>query len=339
MKKSRKSFLLFYWFLAFGAVLTLMVSLLTHAGKHAAYARASANNSQITALVVGLDEAAENTDVLTLATLREGSMFFMQIPRDTYVKTELYEGKINHLYRACTDKYGKKSGADEFLKVISEIFGVPIDYYAIFTGENLESLVDTLGGISLNVPHSFDYTDESGKSHTVLSGERRLNGRDALAYLRHRASYIEGDLGRLDAQMRFTAAFTRQLLEEKSLRTYLGIYQKNYRNLLTNLTEKDIIKLIQVYLANRHHFDVRFMRLPGEASQSEDGVWYYALNKKGAADMLQTFFGGNHADAFDEKKRFLRQKGAAFSNIYYAKNADVHIYTLDEAAKTRVLHK
>ncbi len=339
MKKTRKSFLIFFCFLALGATLTLAALLVTEEGNRAAYARASGDNASITALVVGLDEAAENTDVLTLATLRDGGIYFMQIPRDTYVKTELYEGKINHLYRAYIDKYGKKSGADEFLKVISSIFSVPIDYYAVFSGKNLEDLVDTLGGVTVNVPHSFDYVDESGQRRTVSGGERNLNGKDALAYLRHRSSYTEGDLGRLDAQMRFTAALTRQLLREKSIRTYLRIYQKNYRNLLTNVTEKDIIKLIQVYLVNRDNFDVRFMRLPGEACQSEDGVWYYVLNKKGTAQMLYTFFGGECADAFDAKGRFLREKGDAFSNIYYAQNSQSRIYTLDEATKARVLHK
>ena len=340
MKHKKRTFVIVYSILASCILALLAFFLIIQGEKATAYASKPLEDERLTVLIAGLDEAAENTDVLMLATLcQKGEMSVLQIPRDTYIKSDLYEGKINHLYRACIDKYGKKTGADMFLSTFSDAFGVPLDYYAVFTGQNLASLIDTVGGVTLSVPHSFEYTAADGANRTLKEGVQTLSGEEALAYVRFRAAYVEGDLGRLDAQMRFIAALTKQLLEQKSLRTCLRIYQKNYRNLLTNVTEKDIINIIQVYLVNRDNFDIRLMRLPGEACRGNEGAWYYVLNKKGTGEMLCSFFGGVSPSLFDTKKRFVREDRQSFSNIYGANNCEGRIYSLDEAAKAKVLHK
>lgn len=343
MKKTRRIFVLLYSFLALSIITALTLTLIFENEGTTAYASTSPKDKKITVLIAGLDEAAENTDVLMLATLQSGrEAAVLQIPRDTYVKTDLYEGKINHLYRACVEKYGNKSGAEEYLKRISDLFGISVDRYAIFTGKNLEDLVNTVGGVTLEVPFAFTYTDGDGKNRSVGEGKQHLDGSDALAYVRYRSAYAEGDLGRLDAQMRFIAALTKQLLEERSLRTYFRIYQKNYRNLLTNVTEKDIINIIQDHLAGKADKDgssLRLMRLPGEACRGNEGAWYYVLNKNGAAEMLARFFGGTAPLDFDKAGRFVRRDREAFLNIYNAKGYECRIYSLDEAAKAQVLHK
>ncbi len=307
---------------------------------NAIYVSARPQDKSLTLLLAGVDEAAENTDVLILLSLKgNGEVNILQIPRDTYIKADGYEGKINHIYPRFVEKYGRKSGADAFLDTVSESFGVAIDRYAVFSGGELAELVESVGGVTLSVPHTFSYTDENGKEQTVLSGKRHLKGKEALAFLRNRSLYTEGDLGRLDAQMRFIASLAKETLERKDLKTYFRIYQKSYRNLLTNLSEKDIINTIQVFYSCRDHINARIMRLPGEALQSENGAWYYVLNKNASAEMLNSYFGGNAPAHFDKNSRFLKANEQAAINIYGAKRFDMRIYTLDEAEKMRVLHK
>ena len=290
-------------------------------------------------LIAGLDESGSHTDVLMLfsASAEDGSVGVMQIPRDTYVRYEGSEGKINRLYRECVSKYGQKSGAEKFKQAVETFFDIPIDAYAIFHTEALETLVDSFGGVELTVPHKMDYRDKSGISRTLESGTRLLNGEEALAYVRHRSSYAEGDLGRLDAQMRFIAAVAQRLPQLKFPKQYLEICQKNLPNLLTNLGQKDIINLIAVYLKNRDALSLRIMRLPGEACL-EGGVWYYVLNRAATENMLSSELGRGAQDPFDGERLFTRNS-EAFTNIYLAPNTSYRVYSAEEAREAKVLHK
>ena len=62
-----------------------------------------------TILLAGVDEAGSNTDMMMLCTFhkRSGSVKLVQIPRDTYYRTELGEGKINRVYRSVASKKDK----------------------------------------------------------------------------------------------------------------------------------------------------------------------------------------------------------------------------------------
>jgi len=339
IKKKQSAFLLVFLLVSVVALAFALGAAVENKGS-AIYASTDAKDKNITVLLAGLDEAGGNTDVLMLLSLKgNGELNILQIPRDTYIKTDGYEGKINHIYPNFVEKYGRKNGAESFSSTMSDALGVTIDRYAVFSGKALEELVDALGGVTLTVPHTFSYADESGKECTVFGGEQDLSGRDALAFLRHRSQYTEGDLGRLDAQMRFIAALAKEALARKDLKTYFRIYQKSYRNLLTNLGEKDIINTIQVFCSCRDRINAHIMRLPGEACQSENGAWYYFLNKNATADLLHSCFSGNAPSHFDKKHRFLKENEQAAVNIYEAKRFDMRIYTLDEAEKVRVLHK
>lgn len=324
----------------FSLVLSVLVFALVARSEKAVNTDVRAKEKCVSVLLAGLDEAGENTDVLMLLSVyQNGAANILQIPRDTFIKSEFGEGKINHLYSLYTQKYGKKSGADRFLTCLSEAFDVPIRLYAVFTGDSLASLVDTVGGVTLTVPYAFEYTDKNGQKSRVGEGKQTLSGEKALAYVRHRASYAEGDLGRLNAQLRFLAALIEEVFEEKSVRAWWQIYQKNYRNLLTNAEEKDIINLITVYLKNKDDLTVRLMRLPGEACRDTDGTWYYVLNKNGAAFVLGEYFSGGEASAFDREGRFVKENREVFTNIYGAKDYECRIYTPKEAAEAEVLHK
>ena len=336
----RKFFSLMFLLVCFSLVLSVFVfAFVTYRDKSIS-ANAKVEIRQSSVLILGLDEAADNTDVIMVARIDNGAeASLLQIPRDTYIKNEFGEGKVNRLYRLYTQKYGMRTGMDKLMSCLSSTLSIPLDFYAVFTGQNLTDLVDTVGGVTLCVPHAFTYVDSFGKTKSLLKGERHLDGETALAYVRYRAGYVEGDLGRLDAQMRFAAALLKRIFEEKSIRTYWQIYQKNYRKLLTNVEEKDIISLITMYVKSADSLSVKLMRLPGEALRDEGGAWYYVLNKRGTSEMLFSYFLGASPNDFDKDRRFLKESVLAYENVYYAKRYDSRIYTLDEASRAEVLHK
>ena len=309
-----------------------------------AYANTDAgvtSDDRLSVLIAGLDDAAENTDTLMIlsATPSTGRLELLQIPRDTYVRVDGTEGKINRLYHQYIEKFGLKNGAEKYLNTVSALFSLPLDAYLLFDTKALSAFVDSLGGIEVNVPYAITYFDEHTQKEAVIqNGRQLLDGNAAVAFVRHRSSYTEGDLGRLDAQMRFVASAFKKLASLRFPMQYVEIYQKNAAKVLTNLSEKDIIKFMMVYLEKREEPSVRVMRLPGEAMQDAHSVWYYVLNKAAVSDMLEKYFDVKE-DSFDPEAGFVREGEEIFDNIYHAPPLAYRVYGLAEAEGADVLRK
>jgi len=290
-------------------------------------------------LVAGVDDAGENTDMLMLCSqnLDSGDLKILQIPRDTLYRIENGSGKINRVYRSVASKHGKEKAAELLAKELSVALGVPIEAYLVFGGNTVKEFVDLIGGVPVNVPVPIGYSDpKTGKKHTIPEGEQILNGEEAMAFVRHRESYAEGDLGRLDAQMSFLCGVAESLPRLKKWDRLLGVYQKILPNLLTNLREKDIIEIMMAYFKSRSSVSVSFLRLPGEATYT-DGAWYYVLHRSATEKMLTDCFGVH--GTFDEAERFTNPAWEAVRNIYTYPVSDYRVFTSADVREGRILQK
>ncbi len=287
-------------------------------------------------ILAGLDEAGDNTDMLMLVSVGgENGISFMQIPRDTYLRTEDRAGKINQLFRHCSAR-----GEASFLTELSKAFSIPLHGYVVFRLETVAEAVDVLGGIPITLSEDFIYTnDATGEKIEIKKGMQRLDGQAACRYIRHRASYAEGDLGRLDAQMRFFSSAFTAVAKIKDPLAYIRLYRKIAPKLLTNLSERDIITLATAFIKNRNGEAVRLMRLPGEATRGDSGSWYYVANRKEAECLLREYFCRDKAYRFDEKQAFTRTDRENFMNIYNDSACKRRVYTLAEAANIKIIKK
>ena len=328
------------WLPTLGACLLSLLVFFRLFADDGAEAQVTANGSDAykTILFAGVDEAGENTDMLMLCAIDKvkGGVRFLQIPRDTFYKTDKSTGKINRIYRTNATKYGRKQAAEELTRELERALSVSLDGYAVFDVQTVKEFVDVIGGVPVNVPHEISYFDgKTGEAKVIFAGNQTLNGEEAVAFVRHRKSYAEGDLGRLDAQMRFLSGVSSVMPTLKKIDTILCIYQKILPNLLTNLTEKDIIEVMMAYLKNRSTCTVSFMRLPGEACYT-NGTWYYVPYRKAAEAMLTKEFGAS--GGFDEGYRFTDDTKETLSNIYHNPDLFYRVYTSEEVANKKILH-
>ena len=294
--------------------------------------------SSKTVLIAGVDDAGANTDMLMLCRIDQENkrVHLVQIPRDTYYRNEKGSGKINRIYRISASKLGKKRAAEEMAKEFSTAFGITIDAYVVFDTRTVAEFVDLVGGVSVNVPYEIPYFDgRTGTVLTIPAGVQILNGEKSIAYLRHRKSYAEGDLGRLDAQLRFLSGLSSVLPSLKKIDRILAIYQKIIPNLLTNLTEKDIMEVMMAYFKNHGAYSVFLSRLPGEACYT-GGVWYYALYRGASEQILRDLLGSSAR--FDPERRFTDDDREALSNIYFSPDRSYRVYTPDEVNEKKILH-
>ncbi len=134
--------------------------------------------------VVGSGEG-ERTDVMILVRVdaKNNLITMLSIPRDTpVVFDDGHIGKINECYTV--------GGAAYSIRKVSELTGVPIAHIVEVRISDFEKVVDSLGGITMDVPLDFAVEDaDTGEMIYVSAGEQKLNGKQAQAVARARHEY------------------------------------------------------------------------------------------------------------------------------------------------------
>lgn len=157
-------------------------------------------------LLAGVDDTGagtpQRTDTLMLFrfNMREGTLRGLSIPRDTRVSVKGKKRKINAAYAV--------GEIDETIKTIRSFLGVDLDYYAVVDYQTVRAIVDANGGVRYNVPKKAK--PRSNENFKV--GDHVLKGEEALAFLRHRKGYPNGDIDRIKAQQAFLQATAKQVM-------------------------------------------------------------------------------------------------------------------------------
>lgn len=296
-------------------------------------------------LIAGVDNTGANTDLILLASYDRDShaLSLLQIPRDTAVFKDGRASKINSLYGverlACTNtSNSKKIASERTFEALSELLCIKPDYYIFSDLSAFRDVVDSIGGISINVPYDMSYTDpEQGLRISLGAGERHLNGEQAEQFVRFRSGYIEGDLGRLDAQKLFFSALIRSALKDVSLPQALSVVKKCAGKIETNMPLAAVTGLLYDIYSNKHLLRTSYMTLPGEAikyrnSPDSRALWYYVLNRRASFEMLSKYFASEFVDdisLFDAKGKFYILTDEQIVNIYFDDNFGYKIYTED----------
>ncbi len=184
------------------------------------------DSKRVNVLVMGVNDGLTDTIMLASYDMENQRVDVISVPRDTYYYREGYINaaahKINAIYSA--------DGAVGTAKAVSDVLlGIPINYYAVIGYDGVEKVVDSMGGVSMNIPFHMQYYDPYDTPPLKIDipeGEQILNGKKAVEYLRFRKGYAEGDIGRVGAQQEFVKAAFKQALG------------------------KDLVKVIKTTLAN-----------------------------------------------------------------------------------------
>ena len=161
------------------------------------------NTDRITALVLGIDERAQEddfwrTDTMILATLDPVTMRVgvLSIPRDLWVHIPGYtENRINTAHML-GDAYEHPGGGPALaVETVEYNLGVEIDYYVRFNFQAFVELVDRIGGIDVDVPEDIDDPEYPDYNYGfdplfIEAGLHHFYGEEALKYARTRHSIL-----------------------------------------------------------------------------------------------------------------------------------------------------
>lgn len=188
------------------------------------------------------------SDVNLLATVNPESheILLVSIPRDYYVETvcEPDMGCMNGAMDKLT--HTGLHGPETTEMTLEKLFDTSINYNVRVNFSSLVNVVDELGGVQVYNPEAF--TSVSGP--TFRQGDITLNGQQALAFVRERYAFTDGDRARGRNQMRVLTAIINKMMSPKILTNFSGIMSSLSSSFETNMSEKDIKALVQAQLAD-----------------------------------------------------------------------------------------
>lgn len=262
-------------------------------------------------LLLGCDRTSGLTDVMMLVSVdTDGrSMDILQIPRDTYAR---YTGRG---YKKLNGAMAVLGGADKLCELLSESMGVDIDGYFLFTPDAFVNVVDALGGVEIDLPFDMDYNDPyQGLSIHLDAGRQTLDGEAAEKFVRYRAGYVRGDIGRMDAQKIFMSAFVGKVTENLTPTAALRILRALSGEIQTNLSLGEMTELALTALKISAE-NITMMTLSGEdVRPSPGGAWYYVLSASAAKSALREYAGAE--GDFDRDGIFYDPKNPQMERIY-----------------------
>lgn len=284
-----------------------------------------------TMLIVGHDAVAVNTDVIMLASfdVENGAISIMQVPRDTYIEANGYAHKINSVYgimrdRTLTDQDEKiASGMSGLAHVIEDGLGIPIDFWAMVDLSGFRDIVNAIGGVEIDLTYDMKYQDPDQDLYIDLKqGHHKLDGEQAEQFVRFRYGYVEGDIGRVDAQKVFMSALFRQLKDNINISNVAKLAETTIGMVNTNMKVLDCVYFGKNFLKNVDFENITFLTMPGFATREHGtyGLSYYVMRRADMLDLVNKYFNPYTVPltetSIDPKLMFNAENNEFISRIY-----------------------
>ena len=285
----------------------------------------AADNGEIrTYLIAGMDDAADNTDVLVLVSYNTAAntATVAHIPRDTLTRYGGEYVKINSIFpRARLSGKTNDEAMKTLADYLSSAMGVRIDGYFSADIGTFTKMVDILGGVDIELDSELVICDEHDKPlFTLNKGVNRLDGYSAAHFVRYRKGYATGDLGRIDAQKIFLTALFKTVKDQVGIEETARLLLALGPDVRTNAGLLDVFGFLVKNRNQLDDVDLRFVTVPGEATMI-NGKSFYVFNRKNTAEILiRDFYIASQG--FDPERFFVNEDNLAVKNIYYDETAE-----------------
>lgn len=229
-------------------------------------------------LVLGTDDMQEGrgrTDAIMILFLnpQEKRAALLSLPRDLRVEIPGHGlDKINHAYH-----FG---GVDLTRETVEELLGITIDYYAKVDFQAFEQIVDTLGGVDIDVPFKMRKHTYYGDIR-LAPGYQHLDGKQALDFVRYRE---DSDLKRGERQQQLLRAIIKQKLRLRNLPRLAKVAGIVNKSIDTDMELRKAIALATL-LKNLNSSEIMTAVAPMR-DRPINGVYYGELRERAFYQMI-----------------------------------------------------
>ncbi len=239
------------------------------------------------------DDVSTNTDTIILVRIPNNgnSATAISIPRDSYVEApDMGKMKINGVFGevkldrmkelvenegmdpAEAEPRATEAGREALIKTVAALTGVTVDHYAEIGLLGFSLITDALGGVDVCLKDAV-YEPLSGADFPA--GWQKLDGPQALSFVRQRHDLPRGDLDRVVRQQVVMASLAHQVVSGKTLTSpaTLNRLQSAIQRSVVISSGWDIMDFVK-QLENLSGGNIAFATIPvlDEAGWSDDGM-------------------------------------------------------------------
>ncbi len=248
------------------------------------------DSERVNILLLGVNDGLSDTIMLGSYDMKNQRVDVISIPRDTYYDrveaTSASTRKINAIYRNGTAVGTARAVSDILL-------GMPIHYYAVVSYDGIGKIVDSVGGVPMDIPFHMYYkdpTDEPPLYIDISEGSIIIDSSNVQEYLRFRKgspgypSYPDGDIGRVKAQQEFMKSAFREALGFSLPKTANTVIQ----NVDSDLTLSMAAKIVRKATGLTGE-DIQTWLTPGDSGM-KNGASYWWVDESAVEEMLMEIY-------------------------------------------------
>ncbi len=210
------------------------------------------------------------SDVNMIVTINPvtSTVLLTSIPRDSYVPVDC--GDAYACAQGQLDKITHTgiNGITSTKQTLEQLLDIDINYTFRVNFSSVTNIVDSLGGIDIEVPEGQAvetfYADSTLEG--VTEGRNHLDGERALAFARERYAYIDGDNQRVRNQQMVLKAIFDKATSPEIIVNYPNLLQALESAFDTTLTQDEITNFIKYQIQARPGWKFESYQLSGEGA-------------------------------------------------------------------------
>jgi LCP family protein required for cell wall assembly len=235
----------------------------------------------------GETRARSDTLILTRVDPKARTVQMISIMRDSRVPIPGFgTTKINAAYF--------DGGPELAMKTVSALTGLPITKFLVVNFTGFESIVNAMGGVWLNVPEKINGVPNGEtptawdlKNRIIKQGYQKLNGMQALTFVRARHQFASQDYQRVKDQQMFLKALAKQALQVSKVFSAQQMLNAVADNIRTNMSLSELAGLA-LQMQGMKSGDLQTETAPS-APAYVNGVAYVVIDQTKFGLMLDKF--------------------------------------------------
>jgi LCP family protein required for cell wall assembly len=238
--------------------------------------------------------------ILVHVDLNQKKFQAVSIPRDTRVYLEGYGyTKLTSVQYVKQTEKGTKHGIEAAVSAVSDLTGVPINYYVETNYWGLQSLVDAIGGINMNVPFKVKLTHpwyRENKNKVISAGTHSFDGKMVTEVVHERDSLPDGEFSRQKMQEEALKGIAKKSLSPANIGKLPPLVKSIPDFIIgTNMSTSDMLSMGLAVKDVNLDKQLQYHQLPGEGKTMYDDVlkarnWQFVMDPDQIKEIMSQYF-------------------------------------------------
>lgn len=194
------------------------------------------------------DQRAGHSDsmILVHVNLDKSQFQAVSIPRDTRVHLDGYGyTKLTSVQYIMQSKHGSQQGVEAAVTAVSQLMGVPINYYVETNYSGFQAMVNAVGKIEMHVPFDVKLTHpwySENLNKVITTGTHTLDGNMVTEIVHERYSLNNGEYGRQQLQIEALKGIAKKALSPSQVTKLPSLIKSTSDFIIaTNMATTDMI--------------------------------------------------------------------------------------------------